>query len=251
MTHRPFALVLGILGAATAAEARSVPLERAAEAGVGVEVVSPNGGYSRVTLVLRNQSEQPVTIAALPGTVLDNRAESEQDLTFGGPVNLSVGPGQSVTREVASFCLNQERHSPSAGARFDVSPTPDPGLAAFIGSRNPDQGSVWQYLSNRGRQAEPPPRPTEMTCTGPQGGFQICVNTQANRVEANAQAVAPVAPSITPIPILEMPQVTNVPPPPRAPIVRRHRPRQRPAAPPAPIGQPDPQINQGVTIEQD
>lgn len=251
MSIRSFALTLGILGMAGVAEARSVPLERAAEAGVAVEAFVPNGGYSRVTLVLRNQSETPVTIAALPGTILDNRADEEQNLTFGGPVSLSVGPGQSVTREVASFCLNQDRHSPSPGARFDISPTPDPGLAAYIGSQHPDQGDVWQYLSNRGRPAEPPPRPTEMNCVGPQGGFQICVNTQANQVQPGAQAIAPVPPGITEIPIVQMPQPTIVPPPPSAPVIRRHRPRIHHAAPPAPIGDPTPQINQGVTIEQD
>ena len=248
MHTRSFALTLGILAIAGSAEARSFPLERAAEAGVRVEATAPNGGYSRVTLTLRNQSEEPVTIAALPGTILDNRASEEQNLTFGGPVSLSVGPGQTVSREVATFCLNQNLHSPSPGAQFDVSPTPDPGLAAYIGSAHPDQGEVWNYLSNRGRPVEPPPRQAEMNCIGPQGGFQICVNTQANQVQPGAQALTPTA--ITQIPILEMPQPTIVPPPPPAPVIRPPRPPPTPAAPPAPIGQPDPHVNQGITIEQ-
>ena len=249
MSMRSLALMLGILGLATTAEARSVPLERAAEAGVGVTVTSPSGGYSRVTIVLRNQSQQPVTIAALPGTILDNRADAEQDLTFGGPVSLSVGPGQTVSREMASFCLNQERHSPSPGAQFDVAPNPDPGLAAYIGSRHPDQGGVWEYLRDRGRPAAPPPQPTEMTCVGALGRFQVCVNAQANQVQAGAHAIAPVEPQVTPIPIVQMPEPVVVPPP-RAPVVRRHRPRVRPHTPPAAIDEPSP-INPGVTIVQD
>lgn len=249
MSMRSLALILGILGFATTAEARSVPLERAAEAGVQVQATSPSGGYSRVTLTLRNQSEQPVTIATLPGTVLDNQAESEQDLTFQGPATLSVGPGQTVTRELGTFCLNQDRHSPSPGARFQVAASADQGLAAFIGSRRPDQGGVWEYLQNRGQAASPPPRPEELNCIGANGRFQICVNTQATQVQQGAQAVAPVEPQVTPIPIIQMPQPTIVPPP-EAPVVRRHRPRVRPHTPPAQIDQPA-QVPQGLTIEQD
>lgn len=250
MMLRSTIVALGVLGFAGVAQARSVPLDRARDANVAVDIVSP-GGYHEVTLTLRNRGEDPVTISGLPGMVLENRNESEQDLTFSGPLNLAVGPGQSVTNTVGVYCIRPDRSSPSAGARFDVGQF-DSGLADMMRGRSSavangsTQSAVWDFMRNRNVVQ---PQPAQLNCVGPEGGLRVCVNTNATPVH-NAPNVAPVPPATTQIPIIQLPQVVENPPP-AAPVVRRHRPRHRPQRPQAPIGQPDPRQPQGLVIEND
>ncbi|MBI2897758.1 MAG: hypothetical protein HYY06_29640 [Deltaproteobacteria bacterium] len=250
MLLRSAIVAVGVLGFAGVAQARSVPLDRARDANVSVDLVSP-GGYHEVTVTLRNRGEDPVTITGLPGMVLENRNQSEQDLTFSGPLNLAVGPGQSVTNTVGVYCIRPDRSSPSAGARFDVGQF-DSGLADMMRGRSSaradgsTQSAVWDFMRNRNVVQ---PRPAQLQCVGPDGGLRICVNPNATPVQ-NAPNVAPMPPTPTQIPIIQLPEPVPTPPP-AAPIVRRQRPRHHPQRPQAPIGQPDPRTPQGLVIEDD
>ncbi len=150
------ALTLVLFGAAGAAEARTLSLRQAASDPQLTVRVASNGGFNAVQIAVTNRGEDEVRILGEVGEVLENRNEEEQNLVLGEALRLDVAPGKQAQATLSSYCINLERHSPSAGARFAPA-TRDAELARVVrnngGGRGPArssvQSAVWQLTEAR------------------------------------------------------------------------------------------------------
>jgi hypothetical protein len=79
-------------------------------------------GYTSVTVSVHNRSDHAVQVTALPGTVLDDPDEGEQDLTVTAPMRLDVPAGATVSRTVSTYCLNLHAAPPSEGRVMTARP---------------------------------------------------------------------------------------------------------------------------------
>jgi hypothetical protein len=99
----------------------AVPLDQAQRDRDLTVSIRPQG-YTQVTVSVHNRSDHAVTVTAMPGTVLDDPNEGEQDLTVTAPVRMEVPAGATVSRTVATYCLNLHAAPPSDGQVMTARP---------------------------------------------------------------------------------------------------------------------------------
>jgi hypothetical protein len=151
-----------------ASQAEAITLEQAASSGaIDLEITSARS-YHSIRIRVRNLTNAPITVSALPGTVFENDVLSEQDVTLAEPLALTISPGKSIVESVATYCIRPHDGPPTAAARFHARGF-DRSIAAFLRAhpavhgRDTTQSELWQMIDAHPSTAVTPRTSTRET----------------------------------------------------------------------------------------
>lgn len=154
---------------------------------------------------------EELTVEAGPGDILLNKDASEQNLAVGAPFELTVSPGKNAHADgLVAYCIDLERHSPSAGQGYDVlgpagaQPQPEmqyiQRILDIAATRQPEalketegaQDAVWK-VSNDISFFEDPEADAILAAAGvPDGEFEAPHFLDPNAGSPGTAAVTPV-----------------------------------------------------------